>query len=335
MSTGTTTTWKARFRIDPTQPLAGSEDKVLRYSYEMDIQGASGIALSEVWTDKRARKILAKQRSDGSWRYPATNSSMWGRVDYDQYETFKKLAQLVEKFRFTREHPSLPPAAEYLFLHQSAEGDIRGIYGNQTSPNYTAAILELLIKAGYENDPRLLKAMDWLLKCRQDDGGWALAFRTRGMDLGALGLTETMEADRTKPSAHAIMGAVLRALALHPAYRNREETRAAASLLAERLFTNDRYADRRHRAFWTRFAFPFVYTDIISALDSLALLGFRADHPKIGEALDWFETHQAENGMISTIGNPSGKGDMQLWLQLAICRVYRRFWTQRLQVRGR
>lgn len=321
--------WKARFKHDPTQPLEKCEDRVIRYSYETDIEGASCIELGEVWDDKRALAILKKQRNDGSWRYPSKSGSVWKLVDNDQYETFRKLAQLVEKYKFNKEHPSLPRIADYFFAHQSTQGDIRGIYANQTSPNYTAAVLELLIKAGYENDPRLRKSMDWLLSCRQSDGGWALALRTRGFNLDAFDLKETIAPDLTKPSAHAITGAVLRTLAIHPQYRARKATQGAAELLVERIFTSDKYPDRRHQDFWTRFAFPFVYTDIVSALDSLSLLGFSTDHPKIQEALYWFEAHQAADGMITTIRNPSGKGDMQLWLQLAICRVYQRFCVKR------
>lgn len=319
--------WKARFNVDPTQPLERCEDTVIRFSYETDIKTNSDISLSEVWNDRRAQKIFRRQRGDGSWRYPPRRGSMWKRVNYDQYETYRKLAQLVEKYRVTKEHPGLPKAADYLLAHQSAEGDIRGIYGDQTSPNYTAAILELLIKAGYDNDPRLLRSMNWLLSCQQDDGGWALAFRTRGFNLDAFDLEETIAPDFSKPSAHAITGAVLRALAIHPLYRDRQETWRAGQLLQERFFTSDKYADRRHRDFWTRFAFPFIYTDIISALDSLSLLGLSVDHPKIMQAFAWFEMHQAADGMINTISNPSGKGDMQFWLQLAICRIYKRFWA--------
>lgn len=235
--------WKAKFTHDPTKPLAQCHDRVIRYSYETDIEGASSIGLSEVWDDKRVEIILKKQRRDGSWRYPSRRASMWRRVDYDQYETFRKLAQLIEKYRFTKEHPSLPQIADYLFALQSPKGDIRGIYADQTSPNYTAAILELLIKAGYENDPWLLKSMDWLLGCRQSDGGWALAFRTQDFNLEAFDLKERIEPDVTKPSAHAITGPVLRDLAIHPQYRNREETQRAGNLLAERLYAPKQASD--------------------------------------------------------------------------------------------
>jgi hypothetical protein len=54
------------------------------------------------------------------------------------------------------------------------EGDIRGMLGNQYAPYYTGAMLSLLIKAGFAHDPRIEKGMRWLLKMRQDDGGWVI-----------------------------------------------------------------------------------------------------------------------------------------------------------------
>lgn len=54
---------------------------------------------------------------------------------------------------------------------KTAAGDLRGIYGSQYSPNYTAAILELLIGAGLGDDPRVRRALEWLLAMRQADGG--------------------------------------------------------------------------------------------------------------------------------------------------------------------
>ena len=104
--------WKARLTHDPTKPLAQGHDRVIRYSYETDIEGASSIGLSEVWDDKRVEIILKKQRRDGSWHYPSHPASMRRRVCYDQYETFRKLAQIVEKYRSTKEHPSLPRIAD-------------------------------------------------------------------------------------------------------------------------------------------------------------------------------------------------------------------------------
>ncbi len=105
---------------------------------------------------------------------------------------------LVEKIGVDRQHPGLGAAVEFLLAAQSAEGDIRGIYGAQYSPNYTAGILELLVKAGYAEDERVDRAFTWLKDIRQDDGGWP---------------------DRSKPFSHLVTGVVLRALAAHPPNR--------------------------------------------------------------------------------------------------------------------
>jgi hypothetical protein len=46
-------------------------------------------------------------------------------------------------------------AAQFLFAQQTAKGDFRGIYSTQHAPNYSAAIVAVLIEAGYEEDARV------------------------------------------------------------------------------------------------------------------------------------------------------------------------------------
>lgn len=72
---------------------------------------------------------------------------------------------MVERYRFTRESMHVGKAAEYIFSFQTTEGDIRGFIGNQYATYYTGYILALLIQAGYVDDPRVEKGMQWLLKC--------------------------------------------------------------------------------------------------------------------------------------------------------------------------
>jgi len=103
------------------------------------------------------------------------------RENYDQLETFRQVGILVEEFSFTREHPAMERAAEFLFSFQTDEGDFRGIYGNQYATTYVGAIMELLVKAGYADDPRIAKGFLWLLATRQSDGGWAIPLRTVGV----------------------------------------------------------------------------------------------------------------------------------------------------------
>jgi hypothetical protein len=86
--------------------------------------------------------------------------------NYNQIETYRIIGELVEKYSFNKSNNALLKAADFLFRFQTQEGDFRGIYGNQYSPNYSAAIMELLIKSGYENDPRIEKGFRWLLSSR-------------------------------------------------------------------------------------------------------------------------------------------------------------------------
>ena len=105
-------------------------------------------------------------------------------------------------------------------LRSTEEGDFRGIYGMQYTPNYSAAIMELLIKAGYSTDVRTEKGFQWLLSIRQKDGGWAIPLRAVGkkFDLETM-QSELIQPDKTKPFSHLVTGIVLRAFTAHPEYR--------------------------------------------------------------------------------------------------------------------
>jgi hypothetical protein len=85
---------------------------------------------------------------------------------------------LVEQYGLDRRHRGIRRAAQFVFGCQTADGDIRGIYGTQLSPTYTAGLLELLVKAGFGNTPAARRAFRWLPSVRQDDGGWAIPMRT-------------------------------------------------------------------------------------------------------------------------------------------------------------
>jgi len=90
----------------------------------------------------------------------------------------------------------------------------------QYTPNYSAAIMELLIKAGYSTDVRTEKGFQWLLSIRQQDGGWAIPLQTVGkkFDLETM-QSELIQPDKTKPFSHLVTGIVLRAFTAHPEYR--------------------------------------------------------------------------------------------------------------------
>ena len=280
------------------------------------------VNIEQLWTMKRVNKILKKQQPNGSWIYPNKKAILRSPTNYNQYQTYKIVAELVEFYGLNKNHEAIRKAAEYLFSFQTKEGEFRGMYGNQYSPNYSASVTEFLIKAGY-NGIRVEKSLNWLLTMRQFDGGWSIPLRTRNEKLEALKEEETIEPDKTKPFSHPITGIVLRPFSLMAAYR--KKVKDAGMLLADRVFTRDKYSDRRGVEYWTKFTFPYHWTDILSTIDTVTQLGIK-NHPKIYEIKEWFKKHKQENGTykVNVMAGAKYK-NVKYWITLQYLKVLKRF----------
>ncbi len=312
--------WLEQLNINPLPCLLSVDNMAIRYFTRRDL------ADEEVEMETmlpQAQKIISRQQADGAWEYPANREQ--GEGNYKLLETFRLFGVLIEKCGLDNSCPAIQRAAGYLFSCQTAEGDFRGIYGTQYSPNYSAAITELLIKAGYENDSRIKKSFDWLLSVRQDDKGWAIPIRTHAIRWEeTLTHPTPLQPLRARPSSHLVTGMVLRAFAAHPAYRFTEPAREAGILLASRFFEADKYVDRRDKSYWEETSFPFWFTDIVSALDSLSLMGFTPENKQVSKALEWLRGRQLENGLFDIKLLKAKDRDSIYWSCLAICRVFKR-----------
>jgi hypothetical protein len=308
-------------RRNPIGSLLSADDAAVRCMARRDLLGET---TPEISTRELpgVRRAVARQQPDGRWKYPGGNREIRSPAAYDQLETYRQLGVLVGKFGLDRQHPAVAAAAGFLSSCQTGTGDYRGIYGRQYTPNYSAAITELLIRAGYAGSPQVENAMRWLLTMRQDDGGWAIPTRTLGLSLNVmLTARETFEPDRRRPSSHLVTGIVLRAFAAHPRYRHSADTRRAAELLKSRFFRRDLYPDRAAPSYWLVFSYPFWWTDLLSALDSLAQIGFRPGDPDIARGVAWFVDNQEPNGLWNTGRNRPKGPHSDLWVGLAICRM--------------
>ncbi|MBN1995971.1 hypothetical protein JW935_00380, partial [candidate division KSB1 bacterium] len=209
--------WQKQLKYDPIPSLLDSDDQALQYFVKRDLLQEQVPPISTVWQLPEVQKILKKQQSDGSWKYT-------GKKDPDNYpayhyplvETWKQFRFLVDKYEMDRTHEGVQKAAEYLFSCQTGDGDIRGFIGNQYATYYTGAMLGLLIKAGYTNDPRVEHGLHWLLSMRQEDGGWTIPILTADISWDEqMKLTsrfaEPIEPDRTMPFSHNWTGMILRA----------------------------------------------------------------------------------------------------------------------------
>jgi hypothetical protein len=311
---------------DPLPALQAADDPALRYWMRRDLLGETSTSLETLWTLPEARALLQIQRPNGSWKWHAKSPSY---ANYDLLETFRTLRILIVQYGMNCSHPQIKRAAEYVFSCQTKKGDIRGLLGNQYMPYYHGMLLELLIRAGYQGDARVISGLEWLLSVRQDDGGWivpvqAVPARSKSERLwrGA-----PVEWDRSLPHSHLATGMALRPLALHPGYREREEVRCAADRLKDRFFRPDRYNDRKSAAYWTKFQYPNWWTNVLMALESLAAIGYTVDDADVQRALAWFVENQERDGLWPTQYDKGRNAvGMRCWVGLAICRVLRSFW---------
>ena len=314
-------------RRDPLPSLLATSNPTLRYMVRRDLLGEHSTPAAALRESADVLRAGARQRPDGGWAYPGGNPQIRSPADYDQLETYRQLGVLVCKYGLNRRHPAVAGAAAFLSSFQTGTGDYRGIYGRQYTPNYSAAITELLIRAGYEGSPQVEKTMRWLLSMRQNDGGWAIPARTRGLSLKImLTARETIEPDRNRPASHLVTGIVLRTLAAHRHYRHAVATRRAGELLKSRFFRRDTYPDRAAPSYWLVFSYPYWWTDLLSALDSLTQIGFRAGDPGIARGVAWFIDNQEANGLWNTGHNRPKHPDSDLWVGLAICRILNAIW---------
>jgi hypothetical protein len=315
-------------KFDPLLQLLSSKNRAIVFFTKRDLLGEPVPPIEALWELPFIAGVVRRQQKDGSWKYPGGKPDVRSRENYNQIETYRMLGELVEKYGFNNAHPAIQGAAKFLLGFQSEEGDFRGIYGNQYTPNYTAGIMELLIKAGYQEDPRIEKAFRWLLSIRQNDGGWAIPFRTKGFKLDVISMNgKTVQPDTSKPFSHLVTGVVLRAFAAHKNYRKSNEALDAGKLLASRVFKKDPYPDRNTIDFWAGFTFPFWFTDLLSALDSLSLLGFTTDDPQVRKGVKWLLSKQQRTGLWNLTMLKGKDKEISLWMCLAICRVIRRFYS--------
>jgi hypothetical protein len=332
-------TWLHRFTFDPVKPLLQSDDYALTYFVRRDLLQEKTDNMRTVWQLPEVQKLFKKQRSDGSFGSPNPNREKYPEVNYGLIETWKQFRFLIQKYLFTKKVPAVEKASEYLFSCQTGEGDFRGILAGQYAMYYSGAIMGLLIMAGYRGDPRIEKGFQWLLKMRQHDGGWVASPlltvylpKKDIYELAGHSKKPLKQHDRSKPSSPHWTGMILRAFAVHPSYKKSKEARLAARILKSGFFQKDFYTSCRHPDNWVRFDFPYWWNNLVTALDSLSHMGFPGDDEDIKRGLDWLREHQQPSGLWNNsyssihkthVTNKSKQ--VQLWISLAICRIFKRF----------
>jgi len=176
----------------------------------------------------------------------------------------------------------------------------------------TGNVVAALLRLGYGDDPRLWRAVDWLVHIQRDDGGWLCPYWKAHM--------------RDRHSCFYGAICALEALAETPADRRSTEVQQAISagtefLLMHRLYRSDHHNWEVINANWLTLAFPWFYGySILRGLWVLSRLGYHDE--RMNDALAVLEQKRTPHGRWILESTPQGqmqtnlekKGQPSKWL---------------------
>ena len=215
--------------------------------------------------------ILAGQMPDGQWGTPGSAGRDLYRPKY--FVTNWRLIVLGE-LGVPGTHPVVRRAVD-LVLRRWDGAD--GAFGGTDSETcITGNWVRYMVRFGRGDDPRVPRAIDWLVRHQKSDGGWH-CWPSRS---GTLDAWEAM-------GAFAVLPPSLRSAAVDRAIARGAEFYLDRGLLREGRGT---YAP------WRRLHFPnHYYYDFLVGLDFLTALGY-GDDRRLRPALDLLESKRRADG---------------------------------------
>ncbi len=277
-------------------------------------------------------RMLEEQNEKGSWCEKKYMGHPTMEKTHSIVETLRNLFKLYD-LGCSKKDKAIRKGVGYLFSTQTKEGDFRGAYIHEYATTYHALILEIVSLFGFHDAPEAEKGFQWLMKNRQNDGGWAIPYRTVEKKVfenrykkkdSHNDKNDPIKPEKTKPFSNVVTGMVLRALAASPYWRDQKETKKAGSLLLSEFFKADHYSDQKSAAGWKDLSYPFWGTNILSSLDSLSKIGFSPENEIIQPALQWLLRRQKPQGYWEARFKKAELED-HLWITTAVLRMLKGF----------
>ncbi|MGZ8886405.1 MAG: hypothetical protein ACXW1O_07550, partial [Halobacteriota archaeon] len=69
--------WRRSLIFDPMPSLVQTENAAINYFTQRDLLGDSVPSVKSLWELNEVKKLLRKQKDDGSWRYGGVRSTRW------------------------------------------------------------------------------------------------------------------------------------------------------------------------------------------------------------------------------------------------------------------
>ncbi len=327
-------------------------DPSVRYFTFRDILGKSGddfgIAASKqaISESKIVKRILQKQKEGGYWEEKASPYLPKYKASYWQIMMLGQLGT-------HRANQKVERACEYILQFQLKEGGFTcctmetafreynwllkkgkklpafedwasSIVFEQQLSCLTGNMVAALIRLGYEEDDfRVKKALEWLVKIQNVDGGWLCPYwkahikDNHGCFHGTICSLEAFSEVKTEHLTKEM---------------KRTIERGAEFLLMHRLFKADHHNYRIINESWLKFGFPwFSGYNILRGLDILTKLGYVNDERLLDAVEVLLKKRQGDGTWIlenAPIGrmqvNIEAKGKPSKWITLIALRVLKR-----------
>ncbi len=198
--------------------------------------------------------------------------------------------------RASRETPEVRASCEFWMNSSPLRGGGVGGFGKGKGHHcYKANMARALIRMGYEDDPRVRKTLEWLVRTAHPKGGWTCRFSTEG--------------PATSRTLDAWEG--LSAFAAYPRSKWTSAMQDCVERGAEYYLERELHLQGDPYEPWYRFHWPVqYYYDLLVGLDVLTTLGY-GDDKRLGFALDLLKTKRSKDGRWNLDANqpdPSPEG---------------------------
>jgi len=276
------------------------------------------VTKASISDSKVVKKILSKQSPKGYWEnsdspyQPKYKSSFWQIMIMGQLgcskedERVRNACNYIFKFqheeggftsatketarreyRWRRSRGKKLPSVEDWVSSQIYEGQLSCLTGNLASA---------LIRIGYKDDDRVQKALDWLIKIQNQDGGWLCPYwkahvkDKHGCFHGTIcaleAFSEVKGNNRTSEMKRTIQ-------------------RASEFLLMHRLYKADHHDYQIINRSWLKFSFPrLAGYDVLRGLDILTKLSYVNDE-RLDDAVKLLLRKRNSNGTWNLEKSPS------------------------------
>lgn len=343
--------WAEIMRETPIDWLLEQSNPSVRYFTLRDVLGKRQEDTQAVSAKRKIsespllKRIMLKQSRDGYWEDPISPY-------HPKYKSSYWTIMLLSQLGVDKTDERVKNACEHIFRFQSDEGGFSSYTSERAlkeyegldrkgrkfpSPNeYAASIVfehqyscltgntaAALVRLGYADDQRVKKALRWLVKIQNSDGGWLCPYwkpHVKDKHGCFFGTICPMDAF-SEIGKENLTGEMRMSM-----------ERGAEFLLMHRLFKADHHGNKIIKPHWLTSSFPmFTSYSILRGLDVLTKLGYVKDE-RLNDAVEVLMKKRQKNGTWILENTPSGrmqanietKGKPSKWVTLTALRILKR-----------